>query len=154
VKIFETLNDVVESVGQEIGPSEWVEISQDMINTFAAVTGDEQWIHVDTERAATGPFGKTIAHGFLTVSLIPRLVSTLYQIRQKSTGVNYGLNKVRFMTPIPSGSRIRAYATLKNASEVSGSGIQLEWQLRVEIDGKEKPACLAEWLIRRYPAAD
>ncbi|RCW68642.1 MaoC family dehydratase [Pseudorhodoferax soli] len=153
MKVFETLGDVVQSKGQEIGPSEWVTVTQEMINAFATTTGDEQWIHVDPERAAKGPFGRTIAHGFLTVSLIPRFISTLFEIKQKSTGVNYGLNKVRFMAPILSGSRVRAHGTLAEATEVSG-GMQFLWQLRVEIEGQDKPACVAEWLIRRFPVKD
>lgn len=152
MKVFDTLDALVQAKGQTVGPGGWVVIDQAMIDDFARVTRDLQWIHVDRERAAQGPFGTTIAHGFLTVSLIPHLMAEMFSVRQPNTGVNYGLNKVRFMSPVPSGSRVRADATLMEATPVDGGGVQFLWQVRVEIEGREKPACIAEWIVRRYPA--
>lgn len=149
---FETLDDLAACVGEVVGTSDWIEIPQAMIDGFAEVTGDRQWIHIDPERAAKGPFGTTIAHGFLTVSLIPRFIAGIMRIAEATTGVNYGLNKVRFISPAPSGGRLRALARLNEASPLGGGAYQFVWQLTIELEGAEKPACVAEWVVRRYRA--
>jgi acyl dehydratase len=136
--------------GDEFGPSDWLEITQDRIDGFADATGDHQWIHVDPERAAEGPFGTTIAHGFLTLSL---LVKFLYEVRPESgeyrMGINYGVNRVRFPAPVPVGSRIRAHFEVLEVSEVEG-GIQVVTKGTIEREGEEKPVCVAEMVSRHY----
>ena len=137
--------------GREVAVSDWLEVTQDRINLFADATGDHQWIHVDVERAkAESPYGDTIAHGFLTMSLLPQLMSQTVKIKIPiKMGVNYGLNKVRFPSAVPAGSKIRARAVLQSVEEVEG-GQQLVWSLTVEREGGEKPCCVAEWLVRHY----
>jgi acyl dehydratase len=137
--------------GREVAVSDWFEVTQDHINLFADATGDHQWIHVDVERAkAESPYGDTIAHGFLTLSLLPQLMSQTVKIKIPiKLGVNYGLNKVRFPSAVPAGSRIRARAVLQSVEEIEG-GQQLVWSLTVEREGGEKPCCVAEWLVRHY----
>jgi acyl dehydratase len=137
--------------GREVAVSDWFEVTQDCINLFADATGDHQWIHVDVERAkAESPYGDTIAHGFLTMSLLPQLMSQTVKIKIPiKMGVNYGLNKVRFPSAVPAGSKIRARAVLQSVEEVEG-GQQLVWNLTVEREGGEKPCCVAEWLVRHY----
>ena len=137
--------------GREVAVSDWFEVTQDRINLFADATGDHQWIHVDVERAkAESPYGDTIAHGFLTMSLLPQLMSQTVKIKIPiKLGVNYGLNKVRFPSAVPAGSKIRARAVLQSVEEVEG-GQQLVWSLTVEREGGEKPCCVAEWLVRHY----
>ena len=137
------------AVGTEIGPTEWFTIDQDRVNGFADVTEDHQWIHVDTERAAKGPFGKTIVHGFLTLSLLSHLVSELRRVEGVRMGINYGLNRVRFTSAVPSGSRIRTRSVLESLEEVSGA-VQLVWAINVEVEGGVKPALVAEWIVRLY----
>ncbi len=139
--------------GQEVAVGEWLEITQERINQFADATSDHQWIHVDVERCKReSPFGTTIAHGFLTLSLIPYLNQESLGIRQKfRMGINYGSNKVRFTSPVPVGSRIRSRMKLIELSEVPG-GWQARWQVTVEIEGKDKPACVAETISRMYAA--
>ncbi len=137
-------------VGQSLGTSEWVTISQQMINTFAEATGDHQWIHVDVVRAkAEMPGGTTIAHGYLTLSLLPKLISTIYQVCERSRSLNYGSNKVRFTSPVPAGSRVRAQLRLK-ASEAVERGRRLIAEATVEIEGKERPALVAEIITMTY----
>ncbi len=137
-------------VGKALGAGEWCEVSQAMIDTFAAATGDHQWIHVDQERArAEMPGGKTIAHGFLTLSLVPMLGSTAYRIVKRSKGVNYGSNKVRFTNPVPSGSRVRAHVKLLASEPVEG-GRRLITEVKVEIEGQERPALVAEVISLAY----
>jgi acyl dehydratase len=142
--------------GQEVGVSDWVEITQDRINRFADATGDHQWIHVDVERAkAESPYGTTIAHGFLTLSLLSQLAAQTVEIKLPiKMGVNYGLNKVRFPSPVPAGSKIRARAALQSIKEVAGKevegGWQLVWDMTVEREGGNKPCCVAEWVVRYY----
>lgn len=138
-------------VGQEVAVSDWFEVSQERINQFAETTGDHQWIHIDVERAKTeSPFGTTIAHGFLTLSLLSHLMSQIITIKYPvKMGVNYGLNKVRFISPVPAGSKIRVRALLKSLEEIT-SGQQLVWNLTVEREGGDKPCCIAEWLVRYY----
>ena len=137
-------------VGDTFGPSEWLEVTQERIDGFAEATGDDQWIHVDPEKAAQGPFGTTIAHGFLTLSL---LVKFQYEVRPERgefrMGINYGVNKVRFPAPVPVGSRIRAHFEILEVSEVEG-GVQVVTKGTVEREGEEKPVCVAEMVSRQY----
>ena len=139
------------NAGDTYGPSEWLEIKQDRIDQFAAATGDDQWIHVDPEKAAQGPFGTTVAHGFLTLSL---LVKFVYETRPPSDefrmGLNYGLNKVRFPAPVPVGSRIRAHFEVLEANEVENNGVQFVTKATVEREGQEKPVCVAEMVSIYY----
>ena len=137
-------------VGREVGVSEWVEVSQERIEQFAEATGDRQWIHLDPERAAReSPFGTTIAHGFLTLSLLSELGRTAVAVRGVRMGINYGLNRVRFVSPVPAGSRVRGRFTLAEAEEMAG-GVQATWKVTVEREGGEKPCCVAQWLVRYF----
>lgn len=138
-------------VGQEVAVSDWITVTQEQINQFAEATGDHQWIHVDVERARAGPFGAPIAHGFLTLSLIPRFFETAIEIRGTRMGVNYGLNKVRFTAPVPVGSRLRARLKLLSCDPIENGGMQMAWQVTIEREGADKPVCIAESLSRRYP---
>jgi acyl dehydratase len=147
VKVFDSLAEFTAAVGTEIGPGEWLEIDQDRVNTFADATGDHQWIHVDVEKAKAGPFGGPIAHGLLTLSLVPLLTHDLYRVDGIKMGVNYGYNKVRFITPVPVGSKLRATAKIAEIIEVPG-GIQATVGCTVEIDGAPKPACVVESIVR------
>lgn len=151
MKIFETLADLAACVGQEIAVSDWLTITQDQVNQFAQATGDHQWIHVDVEKARAGPFGAPIAHGFLTLSLLPVFLESSFDIRQSGMGVNYGLNRVRFTAPVPVGSRVRGRLTLLAAEPIEHGGLQMTWSVVVEREGAEKPVCVAEALVRRYP---
>ena len=148
---FEQLSDVAACVGQDVAVSDWVLIDQAMINTFADATGDHQWIHVDPVRAVKGPFGAPVAHGFLTLSLLPKFFDTTFDIAASSMGVNYGLNRVRFMSPVAVNSRVRGHMHLLASEPVAGDGLQLTWRVTVEIEGVDKPACVAESVVRRYP---
>lgn len=154
---FQTLAQVVALVGQEVAVSEWTLITQEQVQKFAEATGDFQWIHVDVERAKAGPFGAPIAHGFLTLSLIAKFFDETLQIDEPSMGVNYGLNKVRFMAPVPVGSRLRARLKLLATESVAGpggsTGVQMTWEVKIEREGSDKPVCVAESLGRRYPVA-
>ena len=151
MKTFQTLPDLTACVGEEVALSDWITITQQQVNLFADATGDHQWIHVDLEKAAAGPFGTTIAHGFLTLSLLPRFFESSFEIIESRMGVNYGLNKVRFMAPVPVGSRLRARMKLLRAEPIEGSGLQMTWEVTVEREGSTKPVCVAESLMRRYP---
>ena len=142
--------DLQAHVGQHLGYSDWLEITQERVNQFAEATGDFQWIHVDVERAKAGPFGGPIAHGFLTLSLAPGLLKDVWQVRGAKMGVNYGLNKVRFPSPVPVGSKVRAGAALKEATDVGGGGVQLLLEATFEVQGADKPACVAELVFRYY----
>ncbi len=143
-------DDVKGLIGQEIGVSDWVEIDQDRINKFADATGDHQWIHVDVERARKEmPGGKTIAHGFLTLSLLPMLGAQIMRIDGVSRGINYGANKLRFTNMVPVGSRVRARQKLLSAEERSG-GMQLINEFTIEIEGQDRPACICEWISLVY----
>jgi acyl dehydratase len=137
-------------IGQEVGTSSWVRIEQDRIDRFAEATGDHQWIHVDPERAKDGPFGSTIAHGFLTLSLIPGLSWEVYTIEGARLSVNYGLNKLRFITPVKVGSRVRAHLAIANVEDVPGNALQVAMNVTIELEGAEKPAAVAETLTRVY----
>ena len=138
--------------GEEIAVSDWLEVTQARINQFAEATGDHQWIHVDPVRAAAElPSGTTIAHGFLTLSLLSTLIRESIRFTGLRMAINYGLNKVRFISPVPSGSRIRALITLHSVAPVA-EGFQATWQVTIEREGGEKPACVADWIVRYYPA--
>ncbi len=150
MKTFSTLSEVAALVGQEVAVSDWTTITQEQVNQFAEATGDHQWIHVDVERAKAGPFGAPIAHGFLTLSLLPKFFASAMHIEQSKMGVNYGLNKVRFMTPVPVGSRLRARMTLQKCDPIDNAGVQMVWEVTVELEGHTKPACVAESVVRRY----
>jgi acyl dehydratase len=136
-------------IGEELGVGEWVEVAQDRINTFADATGDHQWIHVDEDRAKSGPFGATIAHGYLTLSLIPSLGGGGLGLDGVRMGINYGLDRVRFITPVKAGSRVRARRKLLDVTEGEGF-VQMKVEVTVEIEGEAKPACVAETLSRAY----
>ena len=138
-----------ELVGKELGHSEWQVITQERVNLFADATDDHQWIHVDPERAASGPFGGPIAHGYLTLSLLIPMMSELLQVEGAAMAVNYGLNKVRFPAPVPVGARIRAHGVIAEVTEVEG-GVQVAIDFTVEIDGVAKPACAAQGVYRYY----
>jgi acyl dehydratase len=147
---LETPNDVAQHVGQELGPSQWMTVDQPMIDKFADATGDHQWIHVDVERAQREmPGGKTIAHGYLTLSLVPRMAATLMRVKKRSRGVNYGSNKVRFINPVPAGARIRLRQRIANVESIPG-GIRVTSQMTVEIEGQDKPALVAELIGVQY----
>ena len=146
-----TMAELAEARDVDLGASDWLEVTQDMVDKFADATGDHQWIHVDVERARAGPFGAPIAHGFLTLSLLPVFFDSAFEIRQGGMGVNYGLNKVRFTSPVPVGSRLRARMTLLTATPIEGNGLQMAWSVAIEREGAEKPVCVAEALVRRYP---
>lgn len=150
MKTIDSLADLPALVGQHVATSDWVTVTQQQINQFAEATGDHQWIHVDVEKAKAGPFGAPIAHGFLTLSLIPRFFESAMEIRNTRMGVNYGLNKVRFTAPVPVGSRLRAHMKLLACEPLEGDGMQMTWEVRVEREGSDKPACVAESLSRRY----
>jgi acyl dehydratase len=151
MKILENLAELSSLVGQEVAVSDWITITQEQVNQFAEATGDHQWIHVDVERAKAGPFGGPIAHGFLTLSLIPKFFQTSFTIRNSGMGVNYGLNKVRFTAPVPVGSRLRGHLKLLACESIEKDGIQMTWLVTVEREGSERPVCIAESLSRRYP---
>jgi acyl dehydratase len=143
-----TIADLQASIGQEVGVSDWLEVTQERIDTFAAATGDRQWIHTDPARAATSPFGGTIAHGFLTLSLLSTLSSQAIDLTGDfAHRLNYGLNRVRFTSPVKCGSRVRARFTLQELTEVNG-GFQITYAAVVEIENAAKPALVAEWLVR------
>jgi acyl dehydratase len=147
VRTFTSGADLAASVGQEIGVSDWHEIPQSQIDLFAEATGDDQWIHVDPERAKEGPYGTTIAHGYLTLSLLAPLMKTTYRIEGAKMAVNYGLNKVRFAAPVRVGSRVRVRVSLASVDEIP-SGVQSVWSAVIELEGSEKPACIAEPVTR------
>jgi acyl dehydratase len=137
-------------VGEEVGVSPWIEVTQERIDGFARAIEDFQWIHVDRERAKKSPFGGTIAHGFLTLSLLSHLSEMTFSYSDRRMGINYGLNRVRFTAPVPSGARVRARFTLAGYEKLDGNGVQLTWNTVVELEGSSKPALVAEWLGRHY----
>ena len=142
--------DMKQHVGRELGPSEWMTVDQPMIDKFADATGDHQWIHVDVERARKEmPGGKTIAHGYLTLSLVPRLAATLTRVKKRARGLNYGSNKVRFINPVPAGTRIRLRQRIKNVEDIQG-GVRVTSEMTVEVEGLDKPALVAEILSQQY----
>lgn len=144
---FSSPQDLRTAINQELGPSEWFEITQDRIDRFAKATDDFQWIHVDAERAANGPFGSTIAHGYLTLSLVPKLVREYYTIEGAAMTVNYGLNRVRFVSPVPVGSRLRARSSIVEVTDVSDA-VQVTLRTTIELEGAERPACVVDGVTR------
>lgn len=147
---FNSLAELQDLIGQEVAQSEWVDISQERVNTFADATGDHQWIHIDVERAQReSPFGGPIAHGFLTLSLLPMLVANAIKLTYVKMGVNYGLNKVRFPSPVPVGSKLRARLKLLEIEDIN-DGAQFTWEVTIEREGQDKPVCVAESISRCY----
>jgi acyl dehydratase len=149
MRVFNGLDEVRAAVGEHLGYSDYQVITQQDIDAFGALTGDDQWIHTDPERAATGPFGTTIAHGLLTLSLGPRHAKTIYRIDGSRMSVNYGYEKIRFPSPVPVNSKVRLGATLTTVTDVAG-GVQIGITFVWEVEGQAKPACVAEMLIRSY----
>jgi acyl dehydratase len=145
-----SLRDLETKVGQEVGVSPWVEIAQSRIDEFARATEDFQWIHVDPQRAKSSPFGGTIAHGFLTLSMLPKLSESTFEFSDRKMGVNYGLNKVRFTAPVPAGAKIRGRFTLAKYEKIDGNGVQTTWNVTFEREGGDKPVCVAEAISRHY----
>ena len=144
------VKDLKAHEGEHLGTSDWHAVTQEQVNLFAEATGDHQWIHVDPERAKAGPFGGTIAHGYLTMSLAPALLQEVWQVDGMRLGLNYGINKLRFPAPVPVGSKLRVDATLAKVEEVGGGGQQATLAVTFEIEGQEKPACVAEVVYRYY----
>lgn len=147
MKIFNGLDEFVAAAGSELGPTDWMEITQDRVNLFADATDDHQWIHVDPEKAAGGPFGGTIAHGLLTLSLLPHFTHQLYRVDNIAMAINYGYNKVRFITPVRVGAKVRARAAIADVATLNGA-VQATMTVTVEIEGSDKPAAVAESIIR------
>ena len=147
MKKFSGLDEFVAADGAELGPTDWLEVTQDRVNLFADATDDHQWIHVDPERAANGPFGGTIAHGLLTLSLLPHFTHQLYTVDNIAMAINYGYNKVRFITPVRVGAKIRARAQIAKVDQLDGA-VQATVTVTVEIDGSVKPAAVAESIVR------
>jgi len=144
------VGDLSKRVGEEIGVSPWLEVTQERIDLFAKAIDDPQWIHIDPERAKKGPFGTTIAHGFLTLSLLSHLIESTFSFEERRMGINYGLNKVRFTAPLPAGSKIRARFVLAKYEPIADNGVQNTWNVSLEREGGEKPVLIAEWLTRSY----
>jgi len=150
MRVFNSLAELAACAGQEIAVSDWRTVTQQHIDQFADATGDHQWIHVDPERAKTGPFGATIAHGYLTLSLLAGFGASSFKVNGMRMGINYGLNKVRFMAPVPVGSRLRARIALIEATPIENNGMQLSWRNTIEREGSDKPVCVAEPVSRYY----
>jgi acyl dehydratase len=149
--VFTTPADLKTAIGKHLGYSQWLEITQERINLFADATGDHQWIHVDPERAKTGPFGACIAHGYLTLSLVNMFLPEIVEVRGIRMGVNYGADKVRFPAPVTVGSRIRGSGELVNAEDVKGGAVQATIRVTVEVEGKDRPACVVDTISRFVP---
>jgi len=149
MRTFDHIADLQSLVGQHLGDSEWITVDQERINLFAQATGDQQWIHVDPVRAAAGPFGTPIAHGFLTLSLLPEMFASAFEVKDARMGVNYGLNKVRFPAPVPVGSRLRGKFVLTAFEPLEG-GAQMTVEVTMQREGSAKPVCVAESIGRRY----
>ncbi|GAA4002045.1 MaoC family dehydratase [Comamonas faecalis] len=147
---FNSAAAVQAAVGQDLGTTDWLAITQDRINTFADATGDHQWIHVDPERAKDGPFGKTIAHGYLTLSLANLFLPQLVEYQGLKMGVNYGCDKVRFPSPVPVGSRVRGHGVVVAAEPVKGDGVQVTVRVTVQIEGSDKPGCVVDTISRLF----
>ena len=146
---FRDVNELRQRIGQEVAVSDWMTVTQERIDKFADATDDHQWIHVDRKRAAESRFGGTIAHGFLTLSLIPHFMYTTVELPKAKMSINYGLNKVRFPSPVRAGKRVRGRVTLLNIEDIEG-GQQFSWRITIELEGSAKPACVAETIGRRY----
>lgn len=151
MRTFQTLQELQALTGQEVAVSDWITITQEQVNQFAQATGDHQWIHTDVEKAKAGPFGAPIAHGFLTLSLLPQFFDSAIQVVQSRMGVNYGLNRVRFTAPVPVGSRLRCRMKLLQCEPIDNQGMQVTWECTIEREGAPKPVCVAESIARRYP---
>src|SRR6476619_3075941 len=149
MRTFETIAEMAQLVGQEIGLSEWITVTQERIQLFAEATNDHQWIHIDVERAKAGPFGTTVAHGFLTLSLLPEMAASAFEIDGSRMGVNYGLNRVRFTSPVPVNSRLRGRFKLLSYEPIEG-GAQMVMEVTMEREGAPKPVCVAESIVRRF----
>ncbi|MFC6284966.1 MaoC family dehydratase [Nocardioides sp. GCM10027113] len=150
MRVFTSLDEVAAAVGEELGTSEWLTVEQDRVDAFADATGDHQWIHVDAERAKDGPFGGTIAHGYLTLSLVPYLGTTVFSLETPGAKLNYGVNKVRFPNPLRVGSRIRSTVSVADVTDLP-AGKQLTLRHVIEIEGEDKPACVAETVVLLLP---
>ncbi|MBU1361439.1 MAG: MaoC family dehydratase [Gammaproteobacteria bacterium] len=150
-KTFQTLQELADCVGQEVAVSDWIEVTQTQVNQFADATGDHQWIHVDVEKAKAGPFGAPIAHGFLTLSMLPKFFQGAIEVVESGMGINYGLNRVRFMSPVRVGGRVRGRMKLLSSTPIDNNGLQMTWETTIELEGASKPACVAESVVRRYP---
>ena len=156
MKTFQSVDDLLSFVGQDVSTSDWITIDQEKINQFASATGDHQWIHTDPIRATQGPFKTTIAHGFLTLSLIPEMIRTALEFPPTSMAINYGLNKVRFTNPVPVNSKLRGnfhlleVETLRDVETQNENGFQMIWRVTIEQEGAVKPVCIADSVIRRY----
>ncbi|CAN5273368.1 MaoC family dehydratase [soil metagenome] len=148
-KVFSSIDDFKSAVGDEVGVSDWHTVDQPQIDLFAEATLDPQWIHIDPVKAAAGPYGTTIAHGYLTLSLLAPLMKSTYRVEGATRAVNYGLNKVRFAAPVPVNSRVRVRVALQSVDDVPG-GVQAVWKSTIELEGSEKPACIAEPVVRIY----
>jgi acyl dehydratase len=144
------VRDLESRVGEEVGVSPWVEISQERIDLFAKATEDFQWIHVDPARAKGSPFGGTIAHGYLTLSMLPKLTESTFEFSDRKMGVNYGMNRVRFTSPVPSGAKIRGRFVLAKYEKIDGNGVQTTWNVTIEREGGDKPVCVAESISRHF----
>lgn len=151
MRTFDSVNDLAGAVGEHLGYSDWLTVTQERVNQFADATGDHQWIHVDPERAKHGPFGSTIAHGYLTLSLIPALMSGIYRVDKLAMGINYGTEKVRFPAPLPVGSSVRAGAEVVSVRE-TGQGFQVVVRITMEAQGIAKPVCVADTVVILVPA--
>ena len=149
--VFQTPGELSSSIGKHLGHSEWMEITQERIQRFADATDDQQWIHVDPARAAQGPFGAPIAHGYLTLSLVNRFLPEIVEVRGISMGVNYGADRIRFPAPVKVGSRIRGGAELLEVENTRDGGVQAKIRVTVEIEGSERPACVVDTISRYYP---
>ena len=150
MRVFSSFEDIEAATGEEIGTTDWVEITQERVDRFADATDDHQWIHVDRERAATGPFGGTIAHGYLTLSLVPFLGAQVFSLETPGAKLNYGVNKVRFPSPVRVGSRVRSHVTMGEVTDLP-AGKQLTLRHTIEIEGATKPACVAETVVLLLP---
>jgi acyl dehydratase len=148
MRTFESIDELGALKGQTIGHSEWTMVTQEAVNLFADATGDHQWIHVDPERAANGPFGTTIAHGYMTLALLPQLMQQIYRVDGVKMAINYGVNKVRFPAPVPVGSKIRAGSSVVDVADLGEGAHQVTLSTTVAIDGGAKPACVAESIVR------
>jgi acyl dehydratase len=151
MRVFNDFNELKSAVGTEVGVSDWIEITQDRINQFAEATGDEQWIHVDTERAAReSPGGTTIAHGLLSLSLIPMFIRSIIGVKGLKNTLNYGANRIRYLTPVPAGSRLRARVTVMEAEDVPPDALRVTYKVTIELEGGKRPACVAEVIGQHY----
>ena len=150
--VFESPSEMKTAAGKALGSSDWLEITQERIDQFAEATGDHQWIHTDPERAKAGPFGTTIAHGYLTQSLVSYFLPQIVQVQGISMGINYGADRLRFPAPVPVGSRIRASAELVEAADTKDGAVQAKVRVTIEIEGNERPACVIDTISRYYPA--